>query len=420
MKPIISISHINNNPHTSFLRFELKRCFFGMGKLLTGLLLLGLVCIAGVYAFSFIQGSDEPAASSFTVVFVMPENAGIHYTLALGMVSGMDSMSALSTIKKTASEEEAMAMLEDGSASAVVIIPEGMIHSLMDGTNDQPARILYPGQFTAETLIFRQIVDNLAQMVASSQLGIYSLYDLYSRYGATDRQQDTANSQMNELYISTILNRTALFQEESVSSYDDGGLTGYLYSGIALLFLLSGITLCSFFMADSPALSQAMRRLGLYAAFRLAADFLAAVLCQWLIFAVFLLAVGIACIPAGVLSSLSLPGLLEGSLLSAIYSCALQQLLTKVCSSKQACIITNFFASLLLMYCSGCLVPTVFLPDTLRSISGSLPGSQLKALISLSFGGAVSPFSILQLLGEAIVMWAAAAVLTMWPERRLS
>lgn len=103
---------------------------------------------------------------TLTLSSLWPKNAGLHYSLALGMVSNMESLSSMVTIKQTTSEDEAKAMLDSGEVKAAVIIPEGMIHTIMSGTNDLPARIIYPGEPSIETVIFRQIVDSLSQMVA--------------------------------------------------------------------------------------------------------------------------------------------------------------------------------------------------------------------------------------------------------------
>ena len=138
---------------------------------------------------SFNQKNDTAAASHFNVVFVMPKNAGLHYSLALGMVSNMESLSSMVTIKQTTSEDEAKAMLASGEVKAAVIIPEGMIHTIMSGTNDLPARIIYPGEPSIETVIFRQIVDSLSQMVASSQTGVYALYEIYNDFDATENSR---------------------------------------------------------------------------------------------------------------------------------------------------------------------------------------------------------------------------------------
>lgn len=408
-----------------YLAFTLKRCFGRLGKLLCGLALLGIICAAAIYGLSFVnQKNDTAAASHFNVVFVMPKNAGLHYSLALGMVSNMESLSSMVTIKQTTSEDEAKAMLDSGEVKAAVIIPEGMIHTIMSGTNDLPARIIYPGEPSIETVIFRQIVDSLSQMVASSQTGVYALYEIYNDFDATEKQQDKANTQLNDLYINSVLERNALFQivgsdskennllDEEVSSdttpATDFVLVGYLCSGLALLFLLSGINLCFFFVAPNRAVLPALSRLGLSDSFCLLADFFAAVICQWLIFSIGCLLIGTIGSSAYIVPAFLIGRALVSCFVCAFFSCALELFICRICHGKQACMITTFAVSLLVMYASGCLIPSAFLPDMLRRISATLPGSQLKNMIFWQFGQSVSSFDIIILIIEGILLIIAA------------
>ena len=404
-----------------YLAFTWKRCFGRLGKLLCGLALLGIICAAAIYGLSFVnQKNDTAAASHFNVVFVMPKNAGLHYSLALGMVSNMESLSSMVTIKQTTSEDEAKAMLDSGEVKAAVIIPEGMIHTIMSGTNDLPARIIYPGEPSIETVIFRQIVDSLSQMVASSQTGVYALYEIYNDFDATEKQQDKANTQLNDLYINSVLERNALFQivgsdskennllDEEVSSdttpATDFVLVGYVCSGLALLFLLSGINLCFFFVAPNRAVLPALSRLGLSDSFCLLADFFAAVICQWLIFSIGCLLIGTIGSTAHIVPVFLIGRAIVSCFVCAFFSCALELFICRICHGKQACMITTFAVSLLVMYASGCLIPSAFLPDMLRRISAALPGSQLKNMIFWQFGQSVSSFDIIILIIEGILL----------------
>lgn len=425
-----------NNQKKAYFAFTWTRCFRRLGKLLAGLILLGVICAAAIYGLTFVNKSDDtPAASRFNVVFVMPKGAGLHYTLALGMVSNMESLSSMVSIKQTTSEDEARAMLESGEAKAAVIIPEGMIHTIMSGSNDLPARILYPGEPGLETIIFRQIVDSLSQMVASSQTGVYALYEIYDDFGATEKQQDTANSQLNDLYISTVLARDDLFSVKLVTTdanintnvdIDAAGntvinsadtsdvsnsingsdpvLVGYLCSGLALLFLLFGINLCFFFVMPNRSVPTALTRLGLSDAFCTLADFSAAFVCEWLIFFVGCIAVGGICYAIGIVSFFSISRALFSCMICASFSCALSLLICRICRNKQACMIVTFVVSLLIMYASGCLIPSAFLPDLLRGVSASLPGSQLKACIFWQFGQDIAASDFAWLFAEAFLL----------------
>ena len=82
--------------------------------------------------------------------------------------------------------------------------------------------------------------------------------------------------------------------------------------------------------------------------------------------------------------------------------------------------ITTFAVSLLVMYASGCLIPSAFLPDMLRRISATLPGSQLKNMIFWQFGQSVSSFDIIILIIEGILLIIAALLVCAFKKSKLT
>ena len=222
------------------------------------------------------------------------------------------------------------------------------------------------------------------------------------------------------------MERNALFQivgndskennllDEEVSSdttpATDFVLVGYLCSGLALLFLLSGINLCFFFVAPNRAVLPALSRIGLSDSFCLLADFFAAVICQWLIFSIGCLLIGTIGSTAHIVPVFLIGRAIVSCFVCAFFSCALELFICRICHGKQACMITTFAVSLLVMYASGCLIPSAFLPDMLRRISATLPGSQLKNMIFWQFGQSISSFDSILLIIEGILLIIAALI----------
>ena len=66
--------------------------------------------------------------------------------------------------------------------------------------------------------------------------------------------------------------------------------------------------------------------------------------------------------------------------------------------------IVTFVISLLIMYASGCLIPSAFLPDILRRVSTVLPGSQIKSCIFWQFGQDITASDFVWLLAEAFLL----------------
>ena len=201
-------------------------------------------------------------------------------------------------------------------------------------------------------------------------------------------------------------------EKEEISSDNspatDFVLVGYLCSGLALLFLLSGINLCFFFVAPNRTVLPALSRLSLSDSFCLLADFSAAVICQWLIFSAICLLIGTIGSSAYIVPAFLIGRALVSCFVCAFFSCALELFICRICHGKQACMITTFAVSLLVMYASGCLIPSAFLPDMLRRISATLPGIQLKNMIFWQFGQSVSSFDIIILIIEGILLIIAA------------
>ena len=238
------------------------------------------------------------------------------------------------------------------------------------------------------------------------------------------------------MYINAVLKRDALFQivgsdieessleKEEISSDNspstDFVLVGYLCSGLALLFLLSGINLCFFFVAPNRTVLPALSRLGLSDSFCLLADFSAAVICQWLIFSAICLLIGTIGSAAHIVPAFLIGRTLVSCFVCAFFSCALELFICRICHGKQACMITTFAVSLLVMYASGCLIPSAFLPDMLRRLSATLPGSQLKNMIFWQFGQSVSSFDIIILIIEGILLIIAALLACTFKKGKLT
>ena len=165
-----------------------------------------------------------------------------------------------------------------------------------------------------------------------------------------------------------------------------------------------------------PALS----RLGLSDSFCLLADFSAAAICQWLIFSAICLLIGTIGSAAHIVPAFLIGRALVSCFVCAVFSCALELFICRICHGKQACMITTFAVSLLVMYASGCLIPSAFLPDMLRRISATLPGSQLKNMIFWQFGQSISSFDSILLIIEGILLIIAALLTGVFKKKKLT
>lgn len=398
------------NIQLRYLLFEIRRAFCRFGRMILVTLLLAAVC-AGLGTAAFYRSEPDSQTSPFTVAVSIPPDAGLHYSLALGMVTQMDSFQSMCTVIRTDSEEEARAMLDSGEAKAAVIIPEGMIHSILNGTNI-PARIIYPAEPSLETVLFRNLVDSLSHMLGTSQAGVYALYDIYSDYGADEHTQNTANSALNSSYIDMVLNRAPLFSQESLSfDRETPSYLPFLSGGLALLLLLTGICLCEYLCPRSRTLSQALGRLRIGSLAGCIGPVAGAWTVQFCLYAVLSLPV---------ILLRPIPGILTGSGLlflpvlavCCFFAAAFQFAVCRLCRIREAGMILLFFLSLVLVFLGGGLLPMAFLPDICRRLAAVNPAVSLQKALSAGLMGQADAGALTSLLvwGAVFTVLPCAAV----------
>lgn len=375
-----------------YFLFEIKRCFRKTGQLFLAVIILSLIC-TGIFTAVSHSSNEEPAAAPFTIVVSIPENAGLHYNLAIGMISRMDSFQSMCTVITTDSEEKAAEMLENGKAKVAVLIPEGLIHSVLNGGN-LPARIIYPSEPSLETVLFRNLVDSLAHMLSASQSGVYALYDIYADFGISEEIQAKANSALNNEYISLVFDRNSLFIQENIS--EDGAysyVVRLISGGLSLLFLLGGICLCDCLCPLPAVLSQALKRIriGHFSSGFSAAS--GAFITQYLLYC-------LICLCAFALEPIHtlFPGL-SADFLPVLAACiffaaTFQLLICRIFRYREAAVIGLFFIAFILIFCAGGLLPSAFLPAVLRKSAPYNPVWHLQNVLAGGLNGVVSSTSI--------------------------
>lgn len=386
-----------------YFLFELKRAFSYFGKMTAAVCLLALICacIAGGLSHT---AEHEPAASPYTVAVVLPENAGIHYNMGVAMVGQMDSFQGICTIRTTTSEDAARAMLDRNEAAAAVVIPEGMIHGIRDGSN-LPARILYPAGSSRESVLFGSVVSALSRMLSAAQAGVYSLYDIYFENGVSDTIQERGNTELNSLYVNYVLGRNALFSEKSLSFSEDApSWLSFVCGALCLLLLLSGVCLCGYLAPKSPELSHALCRLGVGRFMQSLAPALGAWLTMLSLFAPLFLAFSFFNDWLDILPRFGaafLPALCVG----LFFAAALALFLCRACKSRQISILFLFFVSFLSVFAAGGLLPTAFLPEIFRRLAPFEPVFYLRRSILAGLGGSADGQALLILF-----LWGIALI----------
>lgn len=196
--------------------------------LLFGLILLGV----GVYASKAVYG--EKAIGEIRVAIVS-EDEDKMTDMLLKFVESMDSVKdTVSFVRLT--QEEARQSIEQEEVYAAVIIPEGMVDSIISGENI-PVKILLGSAYSrAETEVFVQLTKAGAKLLTTAQAGIYAADALCVERGWTEGIPWTENY-LNKAYLKPALERTSLFKEREIRAVGGMGLGDYYGISLALAFL---------------------------------------------------------------------------------------------------------------------------------------------------------------------------------------
>lgn len=212
---------------------EIKRLMGMFPLILLETLLFGVIVLGlGGYAAKAMYGDQVIGEIR---VGIVAENEDPLTRMLIKFVQSMDS------IKDTVSfellpEQEARNQVEEGEIYAAIIVPEGIIDSIISGENS-PATILLRNSYTQmETEVFAQLTRSGAKLLTIAQAGIYAADDLCREKGMQDRVKP-AEDYLNEVYLKYALGRASIFQNREVDAVNGVGLTDYYGISLVIAFL---------------------------------------------------------------------------------------------------------------------------------------------------------------------------------------
>lgn len=367
-------------------RLELKRTFLLMPAMLleAGMLLVILSAIAfGVGKLIYRDSSIVQIN-----VAIVEEEENPLTELAVNYVQGMESISK-SCQFTIVTKEEGFSMLEDGKAAAVIYLPEGMMEGILNG-NNVPAQVFFPEDAGIESALLKELADAGIQMLKVAQAEIYGVYDTAKTYGALDRIS-AMEADIDMYNLAFALDRLALFKSRNLSA--TGSLTLLQYgiaSGAVFFLLLIGMACYPMMQPYPDALRRQLKRSGIGIGRQCFGKWLCG-LCSIILSGLFFwfFVKGIMAV-LGYSACLPEIGLRQIGTAVIILICiaTLVFMIFQIANSGSAAILILFFLSTLMIYFSGGIMPSAFLPKVVQSIGKILPTTYLiEAAGSMYLGG---------------------------------
>lgn len=378
---------------------EVKRALKRLPHILTGAaVLMILMGAAALLAGRLLYGGQ--ASGRIPVGVVMP-GEDMLAKQAMRMVSSLESVKSLCDFTYL-EEEEAKDRLDKGELFAVLQIPEGFVQDIMSGENT-PVTVILPENAGVESRIFRELTDAGAEILGSSQSGIYSGDELLYRYGLTDGIAGFER-EMNQIYLSYSLPRMDYFRKIMVSG--TGEVTVPVFYGISafvLVLLFSVIPVSDFLKRESAVMRQKLSLLGI-GPLSLAGSRILAVS---VLFGVVSLFAAAAAVWAGVLY----PGIY--TVLTGVLVClgaaSFSVCLFLAAGSRIGGIFLLFFMVTVFHFLSGGFLPEVFLPESIQSAAPFLPNYILMEGVKMAVTEDWSLITAAKLAALGVGGWLIAA-----------
>lgn len=383
-----------------WLKAEWKRAVAVLPAILQRAVLLVLVLgvAAGAAAFCVTavkqtQGDD----ARMRVGYVAADNALTQ--MAVSYVQEMESVQALCDLERV-SEEEGLARLHEGTLAALVMLPKTVVEDILSGKNT-PVTVylsanhaLDGGGFgTLKGLLFQELANAAVGMLEVAQAEIYAVQYLVG--GLTDANQELVQKlydDINRFNLGMAAGRENLFRTKTVSLTEND--TYVIYYGSALLavyMLLAGLFFGGFFCHDDMWRTILEKRLGVSRLWQVMCGFLAGLLPMLVTGILPFTALAVPSVRERLNVRLSPEGI--ALMLLTIAFCVLYfMVIYRTFGEKKNALLAIGISALIQAYLSGCIVPSVLLPDLAYQVGAYLPASFLKSAFTVALSGDLQKF----------------------------
>lgn len=333
-----------------------------LGKAVIPILVLGMIAFCGLK----LQTSEEQQTVR---IGYHAEDSRI-MEMAVSFVENMESVKDFCELIPV-SEEEGLCRLQEGSLSALLVLPENVVEEILTGSN-RPAILYLAGEPSVDGMVFEELAEALVGMLRTAQAEIYAAGELTEMRRTQQKDMQSAVDMqgavdLQELYeeidyfnLRLLLNREACFRERTLSPTGREGLSVYRGSVFGTVFLL----VMSLFFLKYLGRSEVeqlwlTRRVGIPTGVQLAGR---TVVAFTFALPVLLVLFAAGAVFGGSLSAETYCGagcVLLGELLLILW---LQMLLAWTKSRKTA-VVSAGLIELVWAYLAGCIIPPALMPD---------------------------------------------------------
>lgn len=355
-------------------RVEYKRLSIIFPKVLgKTFILLVLVGMAAWLGQKWMEGDSTDR--KLTVAICQEEESKTG-NLAIFYLKNSESLSDLYRYVFV-SREEGLGMLDEGTAAVLIDCPPEVIEGIINGTNE-PVSLYFKKETPMVTLLCREMAIAGETVLSTAQAEIYGAYDLTQECGLASRW-DQICGDLNHFHINMILNREDFFKNQLVRATGEASYgEHYLASGLVFFLLLWGMNLQGFLQESAGAVRRQLEQAGIGIWKQTGISLAVISLAGGMV--LFFLLIGIQIIDS--LGIFSVNGIIlywgwETFVYISSMSVCISSILVLCCqfAPKGSALGMLIFAeSVILIFISGGILPSIFLPVPIRRVADFLPG----------------------------------------------
>ena len=288
-------------------------------------------------------------------------------------------------------------MLDNGEITAGLVIPAGTVDNIMTGKNT-PIDIIFPKDSGFEAAILVELTSSISSMLASAQAGVYAGIDFYNANNKQQEKQSMITS-LNIKNMTTVLNRESVFKEEYISATGNISTANYYTTGGIVMFLL-------LFSINIAAIYRAYSKHVEYKLLTSDVGILKQIICKYMsILTLYVLLLPVIIIFLFViLTPKSVFALIIPLIICILCTSAIALLVYELFRNNINCILFSFMLSVIFAFISGCLIPSLMLPEIINDISLFIPSTYIVKVLNNTFTGTFSILPYIVLLAFTFIL----------------
>ncbi|SDM43683.1 ABC transporter permease [Lachnospira pectinoschiza] len=409
-----------------YLRLQIISSFTWVPKIILVSLILAIIIGAAAFGISAYTTDSDNSHLLKVAICYDEEDSSKYIRQAVDLIADEDTVSAVCTFIEL-DKDSALKGLKDGTIDVAVIIPKGLIRSIMNGQN-KTIELIFPSVgVNNSSYIYQEMISAGTSVVSTAEAGVYSMDDVLNTLfrDQKDKQVELENK-LSEIYFTYGLDRSIYFSVTDVSKTEGLSTTQfYIATGFMLLLLFSGIVCEKLFVVNNNSLTKVLRISGIkegYISFsRITGICLVYTAFFWLV-CIFIGIIGLrfpAVFDYYELSSpldliTSLIGLLviNYAILSFIYFIFI------LIDNTIYKVIGLFIIGIVFMYMSGCIIPSSLLPNAVRILGQCLPTYYFFRLIGQIMTTNISPILLFENVLIAVILTVLASLVLKFRVRK--